>query len=139
MNKQGDKRIFLANSRDLSQQTVATSRHTMYISQLASILLNFGFVSRQNNTNTQGNFYNNFITILLSFKRQKLSRFCHIDHCENYLYLDAAFRHKKSMSEKIFTKKYSFASFNNDRILSLNNKRKDYVDRNTGGQVYSLV
>ena len=34
--------------------------------------------------------------------------------------------------------KYFFASFNNDRGLSLDNKTKDYVDRNTGGQVYSL-
>ena len=40
---------------------------------------------------------------------------------------------------KIFTKnKYFFASFTNDRGLSLDNKTKDYVDRNTGGQVYSL-
>ena len=34
--------------------------------------------------------------------------------------------------------KYFFASFNNDRGLSLEDKTKDYVDRNTGGQVYSL-
>ena len=33
--------------------------------------------------------------------------------------------------------KYFFASFNNDRGLSLEDKTKDYVDRNTGGQVYS--
>ena len=41
---------------------------------------------------------------------------------------------------KIFTKKinYFFASFNNDRVLSLDDKTKDYVDRNTGGQAYSL-
>ena len=40
---------------------------------------------------------------------------------------------------KIFTKnKYFFASFNNDRGLSLDDKTKDYVDRNTGGQVNSL-
>ena len=38
-------------------------------------------VSRQNNTNTQGNFYSNFITILWSFKSLKLSRFCLIGHC----------------------------------------------------------
>ena len=39
---------------------------------------------------------------------------------------------------KVFTKnKYSFASFNSDRGLSLDDKTKDYVDRNTGGQVYS--
>ena len=31
-----------------------------------------------------------------------------------------------------------FASFNNDRGLSLDDITKDYVDRNTGGQVYSL-
>ena len=33
--------------------------------------------------------------------------------------------------------RYSFASFSNDRGLSLDDKGKDYVDRNTGGQVYS--
>ena len=30
---------------------------------------------------------------------------------------------------------YFFASFNNDRGLSLDDKTKDYVDRNNGGQV----
>ena len=45
----------------------------------------------------------------------------------------------KECRKKIFTKKkYFFASFNNDRGLSLDDKTKDYVDRNTGGQVYSL-
>ena len=40
---------------------------------------------------------------------------------------------------KIFTKKiYFFASFNNDRGLSLDDKTKDYVDRNAGGRVESL-
>ena len=34
--------------------------------------------------------------------------------------------------------KYFFASFNNDRGVILEDKTKDYVDRNTGGQVYSL-
>ena len=34
--------------------------------------------------------------------------------------------------------KYFFASSSNDRGLSLDDKKKDYVDRNTGGQVYSL-
>ena len=34
--------------------------------------------------------------------------------------------------------KYYFTSFNNDRGLRLDNKTKDFVDRNTGGQVYSL-
>ena len=34
--------------------------------------------------------------------------------------------------------KYFFASFNNDRDLSLGDEIKDYVDRNTVGQVYSL-
>ena len=34
--------------------------------------------------------------------------------------------------------KYFFASFNNDRGLSLDDKTKDYADRNTGGQVNSL-
>ena len=33
--------------------------------------------------------------------------------------------------------KYFFANFNNDRGLILEDKTKDYVDRNTGGQVYS--
>ena len=32
--------------------------------------------------------------------------------------------------------KYFFASSSNDRGLSLDDKKKDYVDRNTGGQVY---
>ena len=40
---------------------------------------------------------------------------------------------------KIFTEnKYFFASSSNDRGLSLDDQTKDYVDRNTGGQVYSL-
>ena len=34
--------------------------------------------------------------------------------------------------------KYYFSSFNSDRGLSLDDKTKDYVDRNSGGQVYSL-
>ena len=34
--------------------------------------------------------------------------------------------------------KYFFASFNKDRWLSLNDKTKDYNNRNTGGQVNSL-
>ena len=34
--------------------------------------------------------------------------------------------------------RYFFASFNNDRGVSLDDNTKDYVDRNTGGQVYSL-
>ena len=39
---------------------------------------------------------------------------------------------------KIFTeKKYFLASFNNDKGLSLEDKRKDYADRNRRGQVYS--
>ena len=32
-------------------------------------------------TNTQETFYSNFITILLTYKSLKLSRFCHIGHC----------------------------------------------------------
>ena len=45
----------------------------------------------------------------------------------------------KACRTKIFTKnKYFFASFNNDRGLSLDDKTKDYIDRNTGGKVYSL-
>ena len=34
--------------------------------------------------------------------------------------------------------KYFFASFNNDRGLSLDDKTKDYVHRNTVGLVHSL-
>ena len=34
--------------------------------------------------------------------------------------------------------KYFFASFNNDRGVSLDDKTKDYVDRNTEGQLNSL-
>ena len=34
--------------------------------------------------------------------------------------------------------KYFFASFNNDRGLSLDDKAQYYVDRNTVGLVYSL-
>ena len=34
--------------------------------------------------------------------------------------------------------RYFFASFNNDRGLSLDDTTKDYVVRNSGGQVYSL-
>ena len=34
--------------------------------------------------------------------------------------------------------KYFFASFNNDRGLSLDDKIKYYFDRNVGGQVESL-
>ena len=44
----------------------------------------------------------------------------------------------KVCQTKIFTKKYFFASFNNDRGLSLDDKTKDYVVRNTVGLVYSL-
>ena len=33
---------------------------------------------------------------------------------------------------------YFFASFSNDRELSLDDKAEDYVDRNTEGQVNSL-
>ena len=43
------------------------------------------------------------------------------------------------MSDKnIHQKKYFFASFNNDRGLSLDDKTKDYVNRNTVGLVHSL-
>ena len=44
------------------------------------------------------------------------------------------------MSDKnIYRKiKYFLASSSNDRGLSLDDQTKDYVDRNTGGQVYSL-
>ena len=50
--------------------------------------------------------------------------------------VDATFRHVgQNYSPK---NKYFFASFNNDRGLSLDDKTKDYVDRNTGCLVYSL-
>ena len=55
--------------------------------------------------------------------------------------MDATFRHRKSTSEKNIHQKnkYFFASFNNDEaLISLDDKTKDYVDRNTGGQVNSL-
>ena len=40
---------------------------------------------------------------------------------------------------KIFTKKKNFfASFNNNRGLSLDDKTKDYVHKNTVGLVHSL-
>ena len=43
------------------------------------------------------------------------------------------------MSDKnIHQKKHFFARFNNDRGLILEDKTKEYVDRNTEGQVYSL-
>ena len=44
------------------------------------------------------------------------------------------------MSDKNINQKnkYYFASFNNGRELSLDDKTKDYVHRNTGDQVYSL-
>ena len=44
----------------------------------------------------------------------------------------------KSNTQALPKNKYFFASFSNDRGLSLDDKTKDYVDRNTGGQVYSL-
>ena len=40
--------------------------------------------------------------------------------------------YRKSMSDK------NFASFNNDRGLSLDDKTKDYAHRNTVGLVHSL-
>ena len=43
------------------------------------------------------------------------------------------------MSDKnIHQKKNFFASFNNDRRLSLDDKTKDYVHRNTVGLAHSL-
>ena len=44
---------------------------------------------------------------------------------------DATFRHRKSMSDKNIHQKIFFASFNNDRGLSLDDKTKYYIDRNT--------
>ena len=47
----------------------------------------------------------------------------------------------KVCQTKIFTKKlirYFLASSSNDRELTLDDKTKDYVDRNIGGQVYLL-
>ena len=46
---------------------------------------------------------------------------------------------EKVCRTKLFTKKkYFFASFNNDKGLSLDDRTKDYVDRNYGGPVNSL-
>ena len=46
---------------------------------------------------------------------------------------------EKVCRTKIFTKnKFLFASFSNDRGLSLDDKTKHHVDRNIGGQVNSL-
>ena len=42
------------------------------------------------------------------------------------------------MSDKNIHQKHFFASFNNDRGLSLDDKTKYYVDRITIGLVYSL-
>ena len=49
------------------------------------------------------------------------------------------FRSEKYVGQKYSPKnEYFFASFNNDRRLSLDDKTKDYPDRNTGGQVNML-
>ena len=46
---------------------------------------------------------------------------------------------EKQVGQKYSPKnKYFFASFNNDRGVSLDDKTKDYDDRNTGGRVNSL-
>ena len=46
---------------------------------------------------------------------------------------------KKYVGKKYSPKnKYFFASVNNDRGLSLDDKTKDHGDSNTGGQVNSL-
>ena len=47
---------------------------------------------------------------------------------------------RKSMWDEKYSpkNKYFFASFNNDRELSLDDKTKDYVHRNTVGLVHSL-
>ena len=45
---------------------------------------------------------------------------------------------EKQVGQKYSPKnKYFFASFNNDRGISLDDKTKDYVDRNTISLVYS--
>ena len=56
------------------------------------------------------------------------------------LCLYATFRHRKGMSRKNIHQKnkHFFVCFNNDMGLSLDDETKDYVDRNTGGQVNSL-
>ena len=44
-----------------------------------------------------------------------------------------------SIEQKYLPKnKYYFSSLNNGGGLSLDDKTRDYVDRNTDGQVYSL-
>ena len=48
------------------------------------------------------------------------------------------FAQEKYVGQKYSPKnKYDFASSSNVRGLSLDDKTKDYVDRNTGGRVYS--
>ena len=75
---------------------------SMYISQsLASIFCPTLSSSHVRTTQIHKEiFYSNFITILLYFKSQKLSRFCHIGHCLNCLCLYATFRHRKRISDK---------------------------------------
>ena len=43
------------------------------------------------------------------------------------------------MSDKNIHQKIFFASFNNDRGLSLDDKTKDYADRNTEGQKLKYI
>ena len=42
------------------------------------------------------------------------------------------------MSEKNIHQKINISGFNNDRGVGLDDKTKDYDDRNTGGRVNSL-
>ena len=75
-------------------------------------MLDFEFVSRSNNTNTQGNVYSKFLTILLSVKSLKLSKFCLIGHCKNCFVLMLLFDIGKVCQKNIHPKnKYFFAYY----------------------------
>ena len=93
----------------------------------------FEFVSRWNNTNTPGNFYSNFVSILLSVDSVISVIVKTIFVLMPFFDIEKVCRTKYSPKNKYF-----FASFNNNRGLSLDNKTKDYADRNTGGHVNSL-
>ena len=61
--------------------------------------------------------------------RTMLSKFCLIGHCKNCFVLMLLFDIGKVCRKNIHPKnKYFFASFNNDRRLSLEDRTKDYVE-----------
>ena len=81
-------------------------------------------------------FYSNFITMLLFFKCGS-SVDCVISVLVKTVFVLLLFDIGKVCRTKVFTK-YFFASFSNDKELSLVDKTEVYVDRNTEGQVNSL-